>query len=40
MNKLVWSNGRMILTGGETDVLAEKLVKVPLYPPQIPHGLA
>jgi hypothetical protein len=25
---------------GEVEVLSEKLVPLPLYPPQIPHGLA
>jgi hypothetical protein len=40
MNKLVWSDGGMILTAGETEVLGEKLVPVPLFPPKISHGLA
>jgi len=40
MNKLVWSNGGMTLTEGENEVLGEKLVPVPLFPPQILHGLA
>ena len=31
-------NGGMTLTG-KTEVLGEKLVPVPLCPPQIPHGL-
>jgi hypothetical protein len=32
------SHGGMILTG-ETEELGGKLVAVPLYPPQIPHGM-
>jgi hypothetical protein len=40
MNKLVRSDGGMTLTGGETEVLEEKLAPVPLFPPQISHGLA
>jgi hypothetical protein len=40
MNKLVFSIVRMTLTEGETEVLGEKLVPVPLFPPQILHGLA
>jgi len=33
MDGWVWSNGGMVLTG-ETGVLGEKLVPVPLCPPQ------
>jgi len=28
-----------MLVTGATDVLGEKLVSVPLCPPQVPHGL-
>jgi len=30
----------MTLTGGESEVLGEKLAPVPLFPPQISYGLA
>jgi len=32
------TNGRMILTG-KAEVTGEEPAPVPLYPPQIPHGL-
>ena len=37
--RCIWSNGKMTLTG-ETHILGEKPVLVPLYPLQISHGLA
>jgi hypothetical protein len=38
INERVWSIGGMILTG-ETEVLGEKPITVPLCPPQISYGL-
>jgi hypothetical protein len=39
MNEWVWNIVSMLLAG-ETELLGEKSVLVPLCPPQIPHGLS
>jgi len=39
MNEGTRNIGVLILTAGENEVLREKPVPLPLFPPQIPHVL-
>jgi hypothetical protein len=36
----MWSTDGMILTGGKPEIFREKLAPVPLWPSQIPYGIA